>query len=351
MKAAFLTSSKTLEVRKVPEPDVPDNGLVMETRACGICGSDLRRWKEGPPPGCEGIIPGHEAAGVVIKAGPQCRDFNVGDYIAIAPDVHCSQCYYCKRELYNLCDNLRFVGITPGYPGGFAEQMAITGEILVDGIVNKMPEGLSFRHAAVSELCNSVLATHEKAGTDKGDTVVVIGAGPAGCLHVCVARHRGARVVVLEIMEARRKMAGMFDPDLVMDASRADAVDRVKEFTSGVGADIVICANPVAQTHALALDMVRKGGKVMLFGGLPKANPMTTLNGNVIHYGEIEVIGAFSYHPRFHKMSLNLLARKKLPVTKLITHTFELDEINEAYRVAVGGEALKVVIEIGRKES
>ncbi len=350
MRAAFLTSSKTLEVREVPEPEVPDDGLVMETKACGICGSDLRRWKEGTPSGCEGIVPGHEAAGVVIQVGPECRDFKVGDCIAIAPDVHCSRCYYCKRELYNLCDNLRFVGITPGYPGGFAEQMALTGEILVDGIVTRMPEGLSFTHAAVSELCNSVLATHEKAGTDTGDTVVVIGAGPAGCLHVCVAKSRGARVVVLEIMETRRKMAEMFDPDIILDASGADVVAQVKEFTSGVGADTVICANPVAQTHALAVDMVRKGGKVMLFGGLPKANPMTTLNGNVIHYGEIEVIGAFSYHPRFHKMSLNLLAQKKLPIASLITHTFELDEINEAYRVAAGGEALKVVIEIGRKE-
>lgn len=350
MRAAFLTSPGMLEVQDVPEPDVPNDGLVMKTKACGICGSDLRRWKEGPPPGCEGIIPGHEAAGVVTKVGPQCHDFVVGDLIAIAPDVHCSQCYYCKKEMYNLCDNLRFVGITPGYPGGFAEQMALTGEILVDGIVNKMPEGLSFTHAAVSELCNSVLATHEKAGTDKGDTVVVIGAGPAGCLHVCVAKSRGARVVVLEIAEARRKMATRFDPDMVMDASRADVVAQVKEFTSGVGADIVICANPVAQTHALAVEMVRKGGKVMLFGGLPKANPMTTLNGNVIHYGEVEVIGAFSYHPRFHKLSLKLLAEKKLPITSLITHTFELDRINEAYRTAGGGEALKVVIEIGRRK-
>ncbi|MBN2312289.1 MAG: alcohol dehydrogenase catalytic domain-containing protein [Sedimentisphaerales bacterium] len=349
MKAAFLTSPRTLDVREVPEPDVANDGLVMETKACGICGSDLRRWKEGPPSGCEGITPGHEASGVVIKVGPQCHNFEVGDHIAIAPDVHCSQCYYCKHEMYNLCDNLRFVGITPGYPGGFAEQMALTGEILGNGIVNKMPEGLSFTHAAVSELCNSVLATHEKAGTGSGDTVVVIGAGPAGCLHVCVAKSRGARVVVLEIAETRRKMAERFEPDLVMDASEVDLVDRVKKFTSGVGADIIVCANPIAQTHALAVDMVRKGGKVMLFGGLPKANPMTTLNGNTIHYGEIEVIGAFSYHPRFHTLSLNLLAEKKLPIALLITHTFELGKINEAYQTAVGGEALKVVIEIGRQ--
>ena len=351
MKAAFLTSPRKLNVREVPEPDVPEDGLVMETKACGICGSDLRRWKEGPPSGCEGIVPGHEASGVVIKVGPRCRGFTVGDRIAIAPDVHCSRCYYCKKEMYNLCDNLRFVGITPGYPGGFAEQMALTGEILTDGIVTKMPKGLSFIHAAVSELCNSILATHEKAGTNTGDTVVVIGAGPAGCLHVSVAKSRGAKVIVLEIAEARRKMAKRFDPDRVMDASSPDVVTRVKELTSGVGADTVICANPVAQTHALAVKMVRKRGKVMLFGGLPKTNPMTTLNGNIIHYGEIEVIGAFSYHPRLHQLSLNLLAEKKLPIASLITHTFELDKINEAYQTAASGEALKVVIEIGRQES
>ena len=348
MKAAFLTSPRMLELREIPEPNVPDDGLVMEIKACGICGSDLRRWNEGPPPNSEGIVPGHEAAGIVTKVGSKCRDFAVGDRIAIAPDIHCGQCYYCQKELYNLCDKLHFVGITPGYPGGFAEQMVLTNEILEYGIVNKIPEGLSFTHAAVSELCNSVLSTHEKAGTDKNDTVVVIGAGPAGCLHISVAKQRGAKVIVLEISQARRQMALKFEPDLVIDASSEGVIDRVREFTSGVGADIVICANPVAATQTLAVQMVRKAGKVMLFGGLPKANPMITLDGNLIHYGEIEVIGAFSYHPRFHKLALDLLAGGKLPVTSLITHTFELDKINEAYQTAVSGKALKVVIEIGR---
>jgi len=349
MKAAFLTSARTLELREIPEPDVPDDGIVMEVKACGICGSDLRRWKEGPSPGSEDIVPGHEASGVVVKVGPECRDFAVGERIAVAPDIHCGRCYYCRREMYNLCDHMKFIGITPGYPGGFAEQMVLTGEILENGIVNKIPEGLSFTHAAVSELCNSVLATHEKAGTDKSDIVVVIGAGPAGCLHISVAKGRGAKVVVLEIAEARRKMAAMFGPDLVIDASSESVVAKVREFTNGVGADVVVCANPAANTQALGVEMVRKGGKVILFGGLPKANPMTTLNGNLIHYGEIEVIGAFSYHPRFHKLALNLLADQKLPAASLITHTFELDRINEAYQMAASGDALKVVIEIGRQ--
>lgn len=337
-----------LELREIPEPNVPNDGLVMEIKACGICGSDLRRWNEGPPPNSEGIVPGHEAAGIVTKVGKKCRGFAVGDRIAIAPDIRCGQCYYCKKELYNLCDKLHFIGITPGYHGGFAEKMAINSEILEYGIVNKIPEGLSFTHAAVSELCNSVLATHKKANTDKNDTVVVIGAGPAGCLHIAVAKQRGAKVIVLEISDTRRQMVSKFEPDLVIDASCEDVIDKVREFTSGVGADIVICANPVAATQTLAVQMVRKAGKVMLFGGLPKANPMVTLNGNLIHYGEIEVIGAFSYHPRFHKLSLDLLSEGKLPAGSLITHTFELDKINEAYQTAVSGHALKVVIEIGR---
>jgi L-iditol 2-dehydrogenase len=251
--------------------------------------------------------------------------------------------------MYNLCDNLKFIGITPGYPGGFAEQMLLNSEILEYGIVNKMPEGLSFTHAAVSELCNSVLATHEKAGTNSGDTVVVIGAGPAGCLHVAVAKSRGAKVVVLEVSETRRRLAQSFGPDLVMDASSGNIAAEVRQFSGGVGADVVICANPIAQTQTLGVEIVRKGGKVILFGGLPKADPMTTLDGNRIHYGEIEVVGAFSYHPRFHKLALDLLAGGKLPAAMLITHTFELDKINQAYQMAASGEALKVVIETGRQ--
>jgi L-iditol 2-dehydrogenase len=350
MKAVFLSSPGTLELREVPEPDVPSDGFVMEMRACGICGSDLRRWKEGPPPGSEGVVPGHEAAGVVVKVGAGCNSFAVGDRVAVAPDIHCGRCYYCRREMYNLCDHLKFIGVTPGYPGGFAEQMVLTGEILANGIVNKMPEGLSFTYAAVSELCNSVLATHERADTDQGDTVVVIGAGPAGCLHASVAKSRGARVVVLEIAQSRRRLARRFDPDLVIDASSGDVVAQVRRFTGGVGADVVICATPIAQTQALGVEIVRKGGKVLLFGGLPKASPMTTLDANRIHYGQIEVVGAFSYHPRFHKLALDLLADGSLPAGLLITHTFGLDEINHAYRAAASGEALKVIIEIGRQE-
>lgn len=350
MNAAFLVGPRRFDLRNIPEPSCPDDGLVLDIVACGICGSDLRRWKEGPPYGTDGVIPGHEAAGVVSEVGALCSQFSVGDRIAIAPDIHCGDCYYCQRELYNLCDDLKFVGITPGYPGGFAEKLAISGNTLKNGIVNRMPEGLSFRHAAVSEPACSVLATHQKADTQSGDTVVIIGAGPAGCLHIVMAKARGAKVIVAQRSKTRQELAKRFYPDRVIDVTKEDMVEQVRAFTHGLGADIVICANPVADTQRQAVDMVRKGGKVMLFGGLPKADPMTHLDGNKIHYGEMEVIGAFSYHPKTHRDTLDMLSQGQLQAEALITAEYPLDQIGPAYDIAAAGNALKVLISLKKAD-
>jgi L-iditol 2-dehydrogenase len=246
--------------------------------------------------------------------------------------------------MYNLCDNPRYLGITPGHAGGLADKMVLTDETLTRGIVHRIPDGLSFVEAALSEPCSSVLATHHKAGTSLKDVVVVIGAGPTGCMHIAIARARGARVVVSQRSAPRREMARQFGPEAVVDPSSEDLCAIVGGLTEGRGADLVICANPVAATQTLAVEIVRKGGRVVLFGGLPKADPMTTLDSNRIHYGEIEVVGAFSYHPSFHKLALDVLARKIVPADLLVTHTFPLDRVTEAFETAESGKGLKVVV-------
>jgi L-iditol 2-dehydrogenase len=344
MKSAFLVGPEKFELRETLEPTVPEDGIVLQVKACGICGSDLRRWKEGPPAGVGGVVPGHEAAGVVTAVGKKVSDFLVGERLAIAPDIHCGKCYYCKRGMFNVCDELHFLGVTPGYPGAFAQKMVLTGEVLINGIVHRMPEGLSFLDAAVAEPSCSVLALHQKISTGLGETVVVMGAGPIGCLHVAVAKARGAQVIVSEPSEQRRNFACRFGPVAIVDPVKEDLAACVRKLTNNVGADTVICANPVAQTQTEAVEIVRKKGKVILFGGLPKTNPMVTLNSNIIHYGEIEVMGAFSYHPTIHKLALDLLSRKVIPAELLITHTFSLEDIDKAYRTAASGEALKVVV-------
>ena len=348
MRAAYLVGPRTLEMREVPAPVAPEDGLVLEVKACGVCGSDLRRWNEGPPEGSlaseGGIVPGHEIAGVVVEVGSRVTRFSLGDRLAIAPDIHCGHCHYCRRGMYNLCDSLHFLGVTPCYPGGLAEKLLLTAEVLSNGIVHPMPEGLSFVDATLAEPCSSVLATHDKAGTSLEDVVVVIGAGPTGCLHVVVSRARGARVIVSQRSATRREMAARFGPEAVVDPTSEDLALVVRERTGGLGASLVICANPVADTQRQAVEIVRKGGRVVLFGGLPKAHPLTTLDSNLIHYGEVEVVGAFSYHPSMHQLALDLLARGVIPAHLLVTHTYPLDRVAEAFETAAGGQGLKVVV-------
>jgi L-iditol 2-dehydrogenase len=289
-------------------------------------------------------VPGHEIAGVVVEVGARVTRYRVGDRLAVAPDIHCGHCSYCRRGAYNLCDSLHFLGVTPGYPGGFAERLLLSGEVLANGIVHPMPEGLSFVDAALAEPCSSVLATHDKAGTSLEDVVVVIGAGPTGCLHAVVAQARGARVIVSQRSATRREMAARFGPEAVVDPTAEDLEAVVRDLTGGLGASMVICANPVADTQRQAVEIVRKGGRVVLFGGLPKANPMTTLDSNLIHYGELSIVGAFSYHPRMHQLALDLLARKVIPADLLVTHTYPLERVAEAFETAASGQGLKVVV-------
>jgi len=197
---------------------------------------------------------------------------------------------------------------------------------------------------ALAEPASSVLATQDRACIDLGQTVLVMGGGPIGCLHLVSAKARGAAAVLSEPNPERREIANQFAPDLVLDPSNEDIKARVRAFTGGVGPDVVICANPVAATQTQAVEIVRKGGKVILFGGLPKANPMTTLDGNLIHYGEIEIVGSFSYHPTYHALALEVIRQKRIRADQFITHSYPLSEINEAFEMAASGQALKVMI-------
>jgi L-iditol 2-dehydrogenase len=347
MKVACLTGPRTIELRDRPQPEAPPGGLVLKVEACGVCGSDLRRWQEGPPGGVPYIIQGHELAGTVIESDKAVNGFKAGDRVAAAPDVHCGRCWYCRRGQFNLCTDLRLLGITPGYDGGFAEYIVLSDEVLLNGIVHLMPDGLSFAEGGLAETLSSVLASHDHCGLSLGETVVVLGSGPIGCLHAVLAQARGARVIVAEPNPVRRHIAARFNPDAIIDVTAQDVIAEVKRLTDGLGADVAICANPVAATQTQAVELTRRGGRIVLFGGLPKATPMASLNANLIHYGEKVVLGAFSYHPRYHEEALRTLARKTVRAEQFITHTRPLAEIAEAFQVAASGEALKVMVTPG----
>jgi len=344
MNFACLTGPKTIEIRQKAEPKAPPGGLVLKMAACGICGSDLRRWQEGPPVGIPHLVQGHELAGVVVEADPEVRHFKVGDRLAVAPDIHCGTCWYCRRGKFNLCTDLRLLGISPNYDGGFAEYVILSSGVLNQGIVHLLPDGLTFGEGGLAETLSSVLAAQDHCGLSLGEIVVILGSGPIGCLHLVLAQARGARVIVAEPNPVRRRIAAQFSPDSIIDVTTQDVVAEVKRLTDGLGADVAVCANAVASTQTQAVEMTRRGGRIVLFGGLPKASPMVSLNANLIHYGEKVVLGAFSYHPSYHEEALRTLARKVVSAEKFITHCLPLSRIEEAFGIAASGEALKVMI-------
>lgn len=341
MRAAVLEDIEALNVVEVPTPTCPDDGLLLRVRACGVCGGDVRRYFFGPVTGTGSSIMGHEITGEVVEVGKNVKEFSRGDRLALAADIHCGKCYYCQRSLFNLCNDLKILGRE--VPGGFAEYVALPGEALERGIVNRLPADLSFVDGALSEPMCSVLAAQDTLGVGLGDTVVVLGGGPIGCLHVEIAHLRGARQVILVEPSPERavKAKELFHVDLV--AAPQDAGQQVKEQTNGIGADVVIVAAPVPEASAQAVELVRKRGRIALFGGLPKQNSTVHLDGNRIHYNEISLVGTFSYHPRYHRLALALLSSGKVDAKKFIT-TYPLEDAEQAIFDARQGRVLKAVL-------
>jgi L-iditol 2-dehydrogenase len=244
-----------------------------------------------------------------------------------------------------ICPNQRSMGYH--YDGGFAEYMIVPQPVLkVDG-VNRIPDSLSYAEASVAEPFACVLNGQELAGVGEGDVVVVIGAGPIGCLHVRLARARGAEAVYLvELSRQRLEMAaGLVKPDAAICSSDVDPVEEVMRLTDGRGVDVVITAAAAGKAQEDGLRMAARRGRISFFGGLPKDNPIIALDSNLVHYRELTIVGANGSSPDHNKRALELIASGAVPVEDLITHRMPLDGVLDAIHTVSTGEAIKVTIE------
>jgi L-iditol 2-dehydrogenase len=341
MKAAVFEGIEKMTVRELTVPQCEDGGMLVKVETCCICGGDIRNFHTGLRYGIEQQVMGHEIAGVVEETGKNVTRFKVGDRVAIAPDVSCGECYYCKRGLVNLCVSHKMLGTN--WPGGFAQYIYLPPVVLNRGFVEQIPDSLSFDEAAMAEPASSVIACQEYNNVSLGDTVVVIGDGPIGCLHVEVARARGASKIIM-VGLTRLDSVPQFNPDYIINSATQNPVEEVKKITHGLGADIVICAAPVTSIQEQAIEMVRKRGKVVLFGGVNKNNPMTSLNSNLIHYNELTIVGAFSYPATGLFKAVNLIAEGKISAKKYVTRTVKLNEISDGIACAEQGKALRVAV-------
>ncbi len=342
MKAAVFKDIEHIEIEERPIPECPSEGVLVKVHACGICGGDIRNYYNGLKDGIKDQIMGHEIAGEVVEVHPDVRRFKAGDRVALAPDVSCGECYYCKRGQVNLCENHRMLGTH--FPGGFAGYIAVPEVVMERGFIEHIPEGMSYDHAAFGEPSSGVLACQEYNQVSYGDTVIVIGDGPVGCLHMEVAKARGARKVIM-LARGRIKQAQKFGFEYIFsNKNPKEATDKVKEL-AGPGADIVICAVPNTEAQQQALELVRKRGRIIIYGGVPKSNPMTTLDSNKIHYDEIMILGAFSYPCTGLYHALQAIHNKDIHAEMYVNGKVSLNNIVDGMEMVTSGQAIKVVVD------
>jgi L-iditol 2-dehydrogenase len=342
MDAVVFTGKEQLHIERVPLPVCGGTEALLRVAACGICGGDARSYFVGDQFTGQRRIPGHEVVGQIVEVGARVTEWQPGDRVALAADIHCGQCYYCRRGLFNLCDTLRIIG--KHMDGGMADFLLLSSDILEHGILHRIPEGLSMLEAALSEPLSSVLASHDALRIGAGETVVVLGCGPMGVLHYELLRIRQARPIMVDMSPERLQLVRQeFGATCTIHVGEEDVLARVRELTENVGADVVITATPAPAAVAQSVHLVRRRGRIGLFGGLPSHQAEVPMNINRIHYAELSLIGNFSYHPNYHRRALEVLASAQVCCDKLIT-TYILEDTERALQDIKQGRVLKAVI-------
>ncbi len=343
MKAIVFEDVEEMVLQEVPTPACEDDGLLIKVKACAICGTDIKIFHSGhrhiKPP----RITGHELSGEIVEVGKNLTDFQVGQRVAVAPAVPCGECYYCKRSIFGMCDNLAPIGYQ--FDGGFAECMAVPPIAVKTTCVNVLPETVSFEEAAIAEPLACAINGQNLSGVWPGSIVLIIGAGPLGCMHARLARANGAaKTILADISEGRLEMARIAQADLYINSDEKDLEVLIPAETDGRGADIVItaCSSPDAQEQAI--NLVAKRGNVNFFGGLPKGRSMITIDSNLLHYREFSITGTHGSAPDDNRMALKLISQGIVPVKDLISETIPLDRTVEGIGMAETGQYMKIVV-------
>jgi len=338
MKVAMYYSPRDVRIENVPKPKISSDEILVEMKACGVCGSDLMEWylKNRTP-----LVLGHEPTGVVAEAGDRVKGFEVGDRVFVHHHVACLVCHYCVRGDYTMCEEF---GRTHIQPGGFAEFFRVPAPNLkVDTL--KIPDDLAFEEATLIEPIACCVRALRKCNIQTGDTVAIIGAGPSGIIHVMLSRCFGAgQVIVSDLIAYRLEAARNFGADLTVNPREESLTGKVEKVTGGRGADLVMVTAPSLKALADGIKVCRRGGTVCLFAPLqPKEK--TKISPYRLFFSEITLVPSYSTSHVETRMALEMLNSGKLRIRELITHVFPLTRVMDAFKTAAEGkECLKVVV-------
>ena len=344
MKAAVLYGKEDIRLEEVPELQLDDYlNVLVKVKAAGICGTDIHFYEWLYPDRVpRHAVLGHEFAGEVVAVGEGVTNVKVGDRVAVEPLNGCGKCVYCRSGDYHLCKDLKQSG--KHYSGGFAEYTRVNCDKCV-----KIPDNVSYRQAALLDCYAVGVHALKRIPISISDTVVVYGAGPMGVCTAQIVKAAGARrVILIDIVQEILDIAKAAGIDDVINSTKEDPVAKVMELTGGVGADVVFdSVGGRAPTMDLQIQMLRPHGKLGMIG----VRQDTTFNMAKPHFKEIDIVFIFSYalwnYRTEFSMAMDLLEKGALAADPLVTHTFPLTRIHEAFETAKDksrSHAIKVMI-------
>lgn len=344
MNAAVFYAPLDVRFEQIEVPQPGPGELLVKVKAALTCGTDIKAYRRGHPTMIKKAPTtfGHEFSGEVVEVGEGVDQFKPGMRIACCNAVPCHQCYYCKIGRHNLCEDLLVLN------GAYAEYIVIPAR-MVRHNVYELPPHMSFQEAALSEPLGTAIHAIRAAGIKPGDTVAVVGSGPLGLMITRLAHLQGARVILSGKGDERLEKGRNFGANETLDireiTQTEDRIQAIRDLTGGQrGVDLVIEAVGQPAAWEEALQMVRKGGTVVFFGGCKRGTTIT-VDTMLVHYSELNLIGVYHQTPDDYKRSFDMLSSRLVDGRLFVKETVPLNQLLEAFDRVKDLEAIKYAID------
>lgn len=339
MKLWRYIGPQQLQLEESDAPRLGASEVVLRVTACGICATDLKTFARGHPRIPSGAVLGHEIVGVIAEIGASVSGWQTGERVAVAPYLGCGQCYFCQREHFSLCEELYEAFIEPG---GFAEFVRVPPRLVQRGMF-KLNADIDDAMGTLCEPLACCIHGMRALELTARDSLLIIGDGTMGLLQAKLARHIGAKPLIVSGVTPSRLERARRVADAVIDPRATNLVEQVQRLTNGYGADKVILSVADTRLVADALQCVARGGVVNIFAGLPSKESLV-LSSYRIHYDEVRVLGTFGFGPDDFHRAVELVNAQALDLASIVTRVVPFDDLLDAFRATSFERDIKAVM-------
>ena len=340
MKTAFIREPSVISINEIENPTLGSGDILVQMHACGICGSDLEKvfGEYGQP----SMRLGHEPAGIIIDVSSDVTEFKKGDRVFTHHHVPCYSCHLCKHGNETMCSKYYETNLSPC---GLSEEYVVPKWNVAHGGVLKIPDSMSFEEAAMIEPLACCVRAWTKYSYQEGDSVAIFGVGPTGMMHVMLAQSKKfSKIFCFDVNDFRLGFAKKFNITDSINSLDENRKQRILDHTEGKGVDVAIVATSSLKALEDAIDIVRKGGAVMMFG-VPSKDAKIVLNMSKIYSKEITLVTSYAASDNDTKEALRLIESFQIDVKQLVTHTYPIQDTQKAFDHARSGDnAMKIII-------